>query len=323
MAASTRSPVAPFLVSYGVEGLLLDRDIDRVRAWSNRDVILLDGDGLSDHELVSICEARGFDTLPRTIIVDDAQKMKGDKTLRGYIKDKSPTDLSTVLCAIVRTEKLPEVWSLTLPKGKGYEHRKLKTWDTNNEVLKWIAKEADRLRISLDKGVDALIYRYVGSDLYRLANEIKKLALIAGTGKVTQEHLKLVTSPTPTADQFQVAEATIAKDPKKALNALSVLYKTSGDEAHVLVASALMKQVERALVVRRLLDKGTSKEDISAAIGLKPWLVDNVIIPTARKHEVKALVRHMNRLCQLDIAVKGPSRSKRTLVELTILAIAG
>jgi DNA polymerase III subunit delta len=324
MAAPIRTPVASFLVSFGAENLLLDRDIERARAWTNREIVMVDGDGLTDHELVSICESRGFDSSPRTIIVEDAQKMKGDKSLREYIKEKVPTDLTTVLVGIVRAEKLPEVWALAISKGKGYEHKKLKTWDSNNEVLKWIAKEADRLRLSWDKGIDLLVYRYVGSDLYRLANELKKLAIVAGPqGKITQEHLRLVTSPTPTSDPFQVAEAALSKDPKKALNALSVLYKNSGDEAHVPVVGALMKQVERTLVVRRLIDKGASKEDIGTAIGMKPWLVENVALPTARKHEVGALIRHMGRLCKLDVDVKGPARSKRTLVELTVLAIAG
>ena len=107
------------------------------------------------------------------------------------------------------------------------------------------------------------------------------------------------------------------------MNSLSVLYKNQGDEALIPVVYALMRQVEKTLIARRLLDKGTSEADVAVALGVKPWILQKSILPQARQHGAKDLVRHMGRLCKLDVDVKGPARSKRTLVELAVLAIAG
>jgi DNA polymerase III delta subunit len=319
---ATKSSFKPFVVSFGGEGLLLDRDLDRARRWVGREPKVLDGEGLTDQELVNVCET--FSEAPRTIIVDNAQALKGDKALRRYIEEKSITDARVVVAAIIRSEKLPEVWSLAISKGKGYERKKLKykSWDTS-EITNWIKLEATGQHVSIDETVAANLLHYVGPDLYRLANEIRKLALFVGqAGKIQKEHIALVTTATTQVDQFMVAESTLAKEAQRALNIFSILYKNSGDDCLIPVVSALMRQVEKALTVRASLDRGVPEDEIAVLIGMKPMAYKNFVAPIARKHDVKSLVRHMGRLCKLDADVKGPARSKRTLVELTMLSIA-
>lgn len=319
MAATARSPAAPFLVSYGAENLLLDRDIERVRAWKGRTYSRYDGTGMDDYEVVSLCDV--YRDEPITIVIDNANKVKGSKALKAYIESKSVKDLSVVLVAIVRSEKLAEVWSST--SGKVYERKKLKPWDNGREFVKWSVGEATRLQVKFGKGVEELFVQYVGADLYRLSNELKKLARLVGpAGTIMKEHLILVTSPSPQSDPFQVAEAAIQKNPKKAMNGLSILFRNSGEQACIPVVYALMKQVEKTMVIRRLLDTGTPEDEIAAAVGMKVWPFKNFAMPVARKHDWAMLVQHMKRLCKLDADVKGPARSKRTLVELTVLAIA-
>ena len=322
MATSSRGGALPFIVCFGGEGYFLDRDIDRYRRTPDRHVMLLDGDGMSDSELVSICMERGFDDTPRMIIVDDAHRVKGDKALKAYIEEKSVTDTSTILVAIVRTEKLGEVWQKVGPKGRVNEYKKLKTWDDNNQVVSWIESEVKRVDRRLDPGVSDLLFRHTGGSLYKVANEIRKMCLVIPKGeKITTAHLALYIASAPAAEPHQVSDAAIEKDPVRAMNRLSVLYRTQGDEVIVPVVSMLSKAVERALVARRILDKGGSEDDIAAQIGVNPYIIKR-LIPHYRKHPFPVLAKHMARLCKLDADVKGPARSKRTLVELTVLSIA-
>lgn len=270
-----------------------------------------------------MCEAQDE---PLTLVIDNAQAVKitKEKALQSYIENTSSSDLSVVLVGVVRSDKLPSVWELAGDKGKLYERKKFKTWDNGKDYVKWSVGEATRLKVSFSKGVEQLFYQYVGADLYRMANELKKLARLVGTnGKITKEHLLLVTSPSPQAEPYQVAEAAMAKSPKQAMNSLSILFRNSGESVCIPVVYALMKQVEKMIVIRQMLATGTPEEDIASAVGMNPWPFKNFALPIARKHELKSLVRYMKRLCTLDADVKGPARSKRTLVELTVLAIAG
>lgn len=321
MIVAKASSTAPFFVSFGAESYFLDQDYERARKWEGRQVLTLEGDGLTDGELVDVCETRSVDDTPRTIVVDEANKVKGDKILREYIAGKDPKDGSTVLVAILRSEKCSEVWAQAAKKGKLYEHKKLKTWDTNNEVVKWLEAEARRMNLVLDTGVSDALYTLLGHDLYRIRGELRKLVLLIGTEKATMQHLKLIIAPAPSATPFQVADAAANKNARQALNFLSTVYKNMGEEAHVPLTSALMWQVEKLTTVRSLLDRGMPEDEVATAIGMHPFRFKSALLPQVRKHSMKDLVRIMGRLCRLDADVKGSARSKRTLVELAVLSV--
>jgi DNA polymerase-3 subunit delta len=324
MPVAPKPSVVPFLVSYGQESWFLDRDLDRARNWKNRVSVVLDGDGMTDREVVSVCETTSFDNSDlRVVVVDNAHLLKGDKVLARYIEEKSPQDVSTILVGILRSEKLPDVWSKAGQKGRVLEHKKLKTWDNNNEVVKWLETEAKAVSRRFEANVANILFGATGHDLHKLSNELRKLCLLVPPGKsITLQDVRLVVAPSPTADPFQVADAVLAKDLKKAMNGIAILYKTGGEETNLLLVSALMRVVEKAFVARKILDRGGSEEDVATRIAMHPWRCKTQFIPLVRKHTAGGLARAMGQLCRLDADVKGPVRSKRSLVELAVISIA-
>jgi DNA polymerase III subunit delta len=320
MAAPAASK--PFVVAYGEEDFLLDRDRLKARTWAGRQVVTLNGDGLQDYELVEICRQGSFDESMRVVILDEANKVKGDKALKSYIKDKDERDITTILVAVVRSDKLSDVWTQAGKKGLIIHRPKMKTYESDNEVVKWLAVEAKRVGIRLAKGVAEKLFEFAGPDLGNLAGEIQKLELIIGRGsEATLDHLRLVLAPSPSAQAWQVAEAVADKDFLRAMNLLSTLYKSEGERANVTVVGAMMKQIERFMICRGMLDAKMSEDEMASALGMNPKRVKYVLAPV-HKHTMPELIRHMNRLSELDAGVKGSSRSKRTLVELTVISIA-
>lgn len=321
---ASKAKANAFIVSFGGEDYLLDQDLARALGWKDRHVLHLSGEDVNDVELVGLLETGSLDGASRLVLLDDAQKLKGDKALQAYIASKDPNDETVVLVAIVRSEKCPEVWAQAAKKGRLIEHKKLKTWDNNNEVVKWIENECRRLGLILDKGISDMLFQLVGPNLYKLASEINKLSVLLGKqARVGVEHVKLVISPSPVAEPYQVAEAAFAKDSRKAMNLLSTVYKNMGEEAHVPLTYSLSRQVEKIILARHLLDKSVKEEDIAAVIGMHPWRCKTQFLPIVQKHTLPNLVRHMGRIRKLDEDVKSAARSKRTLVELAVLAIAG
>jgi DNA polymerase-3 subunit delta len=311
----------PFVVLFGGENFFLDKDVAKVRQGS-RQVIYLDADDdpISDSQLVEICQS--YYDGPRTVVIDNAQKVKGNKALKGYIEGRDPADHSVILIAVVRSEKLSEVWSAARSKGKGVERKKIKPWE-EAKYLDFLRSEASKNEVMLGNDVAPILLSYVGTDLYRLENELRKLARYVGSGNtIKKEHIGLITSPTPKAEPFQVAEAAMQKDVKKAMGLFSVLYLNSGEKGLVPVVGALMRQLEKTSIIRSLQDKGTNAEDIAVLLGMKAWPYKNVAAPIAQKHSLPSLISNMRRVCKLDADVKGPSKSKRTLVEMAILTIA-
>lgn len=317
--ASRALTFSPFIVAYGDEGFYLDRDIVRARQ-GKRTVLQVDGGNLTDADLVEMCEC-GYEVL-HTIIVDNAQDVKGTKRLTEFIEGRNVSDRSLILVAIVRDKKLPDVWALAASKGKKFERIKFKPWETDKHI-DFIKAEANHQRVMIDKETALALFQYVGSDLHRLENELRKLAIYVGQmGAIQKEHIALITSPTPSVDPFQVAEQVMSKDLKKALSSFSVLYKNMGDNALIPVVYALMQQVEKTAIIRSLQDKDISEDEIAALVGMKEWPYKNIAAPIARKHDLNTIIKHMKKLCRLDEDVKSSAQSKRTLVELTMMSIA-
>lgn len=319
----------PFVVSFGEEPFFLDRDFNEFRDQPNRTVTVVDGASLTDSELVSICATMRVDlddpanTKARVIVVDNAHKFKPEKAMKAYAEEKEARNLNCVLALIVRDDKLAAFWGKLGNKVTVREHKKFKTWETNNEVVKWIQDEAKGMGLTLDSRISNIMFQIAGDDLYRLASELRKLLLLAGPGvAVTVEHLQLVMTPGTTAEPWTVAEAVFEKNVRRALNALSALYKHAGDDPALSVLSFMLKQAEKLFVARVMIDQGAAHDDVAARLGMHPYRFKMSLLPHVGKHNQRGLALAMQKLCKLDVDLKRASHSRRTLLELAILGLA-
>jgi DNA polymerase III subunit delta len=317
MAGKTPTFTA-FYVAFGAEPFYLDRYIEQARRTRRR-VILLDGDGLKDADLVELLESTSDD--PRTFVLDNAQDLKGEAELLRYCEAKNPADQSVVLVAIVRAERLPELWASVADRGKSQEWKRIKPWE-QDQYLDFVSKEATRNRVTIRKEASELLFQCTGPDLYRLANELKKLAVYVGEGEITKNHVAQVATRTLYAEPPMVADAVMAKNPERALHLFAEITIRSGESQYVAVAYQLMKQVETTVVVRSMLDKGMPSAEVAALLGHNPWRFNEAIAPVARKHELPQLIRYMGQLSKLDVDLKSSLPFKRTMVEMVMLSMA-
>lgn len=311
----------PFVISFGNEDHHLDLDIERGRTWPNREVFVMDGDGTPDTEIVSLCERPSMDGADSVVVVDNAEGIKGHKALLQYINNKNEEDDSVILVVVYRKVKLSAIWERAGKKGRVFEHSKLKSWQTD-DIDAEIFKEADRLKIRIAKDVPEVLRRLVGTDLRDVASELRKLAVLVGDGgAVDRQQVLLVAAPSVPAEPYEVGEAVLDKDVKRAMNLISLLYRYLGDGASVPITYSLIRQIEKMIVARQMIDKDDPIEVIAPRLGMSPKQCERFFLPRVRKHNLDHLCRQMNQLCRLDVAVKGPARSKRTEVELAVLSL--
>ena len=308
-----------FYVAHGGENLYLDRYVDQARQ-SRRRVVLLDGLGLSDVALVDLCESTTEE--PRIVILDNAQLLEGEAELTRYVERRNPRDQSVVLVAIVRAERLTELWSLVASKGKRLEWPRIKRWKKDT-YLDFIREEATRNQITIREDAAQCLLECAGPDLYRLANEVRKLAIYGmAAGEITKRAVEDVATCTAHADPAEVAQAALAKDPQRALALFAAVCAASGESRYGAVVYQLMRHVESAMVARSLFDEGVVPADAAARLGQNAWWFTETVAPLARKHDLRSLVRHMGALAQLDADVKTSRPFKRTMIELVMLSMA-
>jgi len=310
----------PFVVAFGTEEFLLDRVIRTARSWKDRQVSQLDGTKVSDAELVDECETMSFDMTERVIILDNAHKVDGPY-LKQYLKERDPSDDSVVLVAILRRDSVPKVWQEATAKGRVYEHQQPKPWEDEKQV-EVIMREAKYVGVKIDKMLAAMLIRHVGYDLGCIHNELSKLALLAEGGMATEKQLKLVVASQPSAEGYEIVEDAYSKQPVRAMNKVAMLYGDKGDGASVIITTALMRTLSKLVIVRQMLDRGDGSQAIADRLEMHRFRCEKTLIPQAQKHSLQAMLGQMQHLCRLDALVKSTAPSKRTQVELAVLAIA-
>jgi DNA polymerase III subunit delta len=310
-----------FVVLFGSEDFFLDRHMQRYTK-SARQLVRLDGNDLTDVGLVQACEISGDS--PRVVILDNAQELSGKKSIKEFVDNHDCNDEFLVLVIVYRGEKLPEIWRIAAEKGTKHEYRKHKPWDFEKKLPEFIAGEVKSLHVNLEKGADARLIALVGPDLYRLSNELRKLAIYVGQAQTIKiEHVNMVATRTPYSDPMRVADAAFEKSATKALANLAwLLFAMSESKTYIPVVNTLMRKTEQMLLIRTLQDKGETADNIAAMLELRPWVYKSSLEAVARKHSAKALVGYMGQLCHLDKYMKSDSTSKRTALELVLLSIA-
>jgi len=309
-------------VFFGDEDLLLDQAVENLRKRTGREILLLDGDGLHGDDLLSICETRSLSGANRSIIVDNAQKVRHSDELVTFIKERDGSDPSLAIVAVVRHKRFTVSWLKAMEdRGKSVKYAKPKPWEVTAQHRR-ILKQAKRLGVELGDGVPELLIKVLGYDLRMIANELRKLSYLVDGGVAEKKHVAQLAPHVLPAEPYEVAEAAFAKDPKRALTLLGFVYRNLGEGAAVPISYSLMRLMEKVILARQMSDIGDENKTIAMRLGMHEYACQMNILPLARRHSVGRLRAHMRTLCRLDSLVKGPARSKRTRVELALLSIA-
>ena len=312
-----------FIVIFGGENIFIDRDLYKYRRSPTRSVLSLDGESLTEDRFLEYCEMTSDQ--PRTIVLDNAQALgtgKSASKLKGiqeFIENRDPNDWSLIVVVAYRGDRLPELWAKAATKGARYEREKIAWWDSDKRV-DFVIREAESHKVRIERKVAEKLALFTGVDLYQIANEVRKLALLVGPlGTIKEEHIKQVTTMTPFATQFQVAEAVLERDSScfRKFSTLCTLHDET--TACILTCSALMNKVDAAVQTLSLQGQGLAQDSIAELLGMKPYKY-KLWANTVKKHNLQALVKHMGQLCKLNSYVK-LGNSKRTRIELFMLSV--
>lgn len=319
----SRKPPRIINIFYGEERYLLDRELRRALKWPDRLIMYLNGEKASEDAIVSALDDRPLlDDAGIAVVVDNAEQVKLGAALEGYVDQMGEEhDGSAILVAICRTGRLAKGWTQLGKKGRLVEHPRFKPWE-KDKIKERMVKETSLLGLTLADGAFDVLFRVHGEQCDCIVNEIRKAALLLAKGEVVTSDLVLSLCARRVAvAPWDVAEAAFAKDVKRAMQTISMLYQDKGDEVLVPIVASLIKQLEQTVVMRSLLDRQQSAEAIAAALKLHPYRVQKELI-VVQKHTTVQLINQMKNLCELEAQVKGAAPSKRTLVELAVLSLA-
>jgi DNA polymerase-3 subunit delta len=184
----------------------------------------------------------------------------------------------------------------------------------------WIQKEAADLDLKISKaGVDKLIIS-VGNDLWRLSNEIQKLAnyRYGKDGEAQAEDIVLLVKPKIETDIFKTIDALAKKNKKLALQLVHE-HLEKGD-SHFYILSMINYQFRNLIVVKAGSERGGEGQDLAKKLGIHPYVLRKSL-ELSRGFSLADLKRIYSKIFQIDLDIKTGKLDSGTALDLLIAEI--
>jgi DNA polymerase-3 subunit delta len=196
-------------------------------------------------------------------------------------------------------------------QGKIYKYDFL----TGADLGRWVKKEISGLGTDISPSALALLAKSVGSDLWRMSSEIKKLAAYKSKGKkIEKEDVELLVKPEIEAAIFKTIDAIAAKNKKIALT-LIYRHLEKGDSPLYLL-SMINYQFRNLLLVKDF--EGRPFAEIIAALKPMHHFVVRKSSWLAKKFSREQLEEIYLKLFKMDLAVKTGKIKPEMALELLI-----
>ena len=193
--------------------------------------------------------------------------------------------------------------------GKAQEFKLLE----EDQIRRWIRKEVENRKGTIEPEAITLLAEYVGPDLWRLSNELDKLTNY--NLELSTETIKLLVAPEIKSDIFKMIDAIGEKNFQKALREYEKLIESGQNELYIL--SMIVYQFRNLLIVKDLVErsrKPLSRWDIAKKAGMHPYVAQKTLWQT-KNFTIEKLKKIYKILLDFDLAIKtGKMEGKVALV---------
>lgn len=174
------------------------------------------------------------------------------------------------------------------------------------ELPGWIAARMRRVGLQADRDAVSLIADRVEGNLLAAGQEIEKLRLLLGEGKVSAEDVSRAVANSSRFDVFKLVDAALAGDAKRAVKVLSGL-RREGTEP-VIVIWALTRELRMLTSLADAIANGT---DLASAMQkLRIWQNREALVRgSVARHTVGELHSLLKATGRADLAAKGQLRA--------------
>jgi len=184
------------------------------------------------------------------------------------------------------------------------------------KLSSWIKKEFKQYNSKTDSEALAKLIEYVGNDLWRMSNEIRKLA--SYKKEIGIKEIELLVRSKIETDIFKTIDAIAQKNKKQALILLHK-HLEKGDSPLYLL-SMINYQFRNLLVIKDLIEKHNPYNLILKKSGLHPFVVKKSYYQS-QKFTLQELKKIYQKIFQADLDIKTGKVEPETALDLLIAEI--
>jgi len=278
-------------------------------------ITVLEGQQLPLAQLRSICQTVPFLAEKRLVIVEGLLarfEPKGKSSPR-----KKTTQVTSQgneyksLAACI--SKLPESTILVLVDGRVASNNPLLTELSGKAEVKrfpllgdtglqqWIKKQVKEEGGSISPQAVSLLAGLIGSNLWIMANEIKKLVLLTSGRRIEEEDVRTLVSYAQETNVFAMVDAILEFKPGIAEKLLQQLLREGAAPAYLLFM--LARQVHMIVRARELRSQGEPEVEIQNRLGLPQFALRRTL-EQAGRHPLSRVIEVYHKLLETDLAIK-------------------
>lgn len=203
---------------------------------------------------------------------------------------------------------------LFVRRGKGKETPFTKLFTAKDRYVSFDPMTEDRAKemcmrlcarrgVRLDRPEAAQLVDMVGTDAYRLSNEVSKLCDYVGNGgAVTRDVLRFVVTPSVEYEIFPMLNALLAGNKKTAMRMLTEAIN-DGQENPLRVASFLEGRLKQMLIAKEMLEAKRPRPEIIKAMGGNPKAAE-IALKNAQKLPLQKLKNAVAAFARINADMK-------------------
>ena len=276
---------------------------------------VLDGRQVTVEQLRSVCETVPFLSEKRLVIVEGLFERFDSGNRTGRKKSSRQPEPSEEYRAIAHgIKQLPEFTELVLIGGgikagnplfrelsamtrvKSFPRLK------PSQLSQWIMQRVKAVGGSISPQAINLLIRFVGNDLWIMANEVDKLALFTGGRRIEEADVRAVVSYAQEANVFAMIDAVLEFRVGVAQELLQQLFKQGTAPAQLLVM--LSRQVRIIFQIKEMRGRKKSRADIQNKLGLTSDFVLRKAWEQADRYSPARLSEVYHKLLETDLSIK-------------------
>jgi DNA polymerase-3 subunit delta len=276
---------------------------------------VLDGKSVTPEQLRSACETVPFLADKRLVVVEGLLERFEPKARTGRKKNSRPAPPSEDYRTIAEAMKnLPPFTELVLTGGRIRAAnpllRELSTVTRVSdfqplrppELNRWVERRIKESGGSISPRALTVLVRFVGNDLWSMANEVDKLVLFTAGRRIEEADVQAVVSSAREDSVFSMVDAVLEFRSAAAQSLLQQMFRQGIAPMQLLVM--LARQVRIILQVREMRARGRSRADIQGKLGLNSEFVLRKAWEQADKYSPSRLRELYHRLLETDISIK-------------------
>ena len=186
------------------------------------------------------------------------------------------------------------------------------------KLKEWIKKEFEKNKAKIEPRALEILVEYIGNDLWRMANEIKKLVSFKPKQIIKAEDVRILVRSKIETDIFKTIDAIAQKNKKQALELLHK-HLEKGDSPLYLL-SMINYQFRNLLIVKDFLEKYKPYNVILKKSGLHPFVVKKSYYQ-CQKFSFQELKKIYQKIFQADLDIKTGRIESEMALDLLITEI--